>query len=201
MVVQGHVYFTASICPVANTEFIEEMYYHVSDTFVLSGMNVVQTFFAISGFLMGMQFFELTKRRKFNFNYFWVAIIYRYIRLTPLYAMIIFFEATWQYKMGEGPLWKRISGGEKTYCRRNWWTNLLYVNNYVNPKQICLIQSWYLAADFQLFIVGLLVVMVMWKYPKYKNKILYVCLLVSYVIPGVVAYWRKLEGVFVLTPQ
>lgn len=113
LVVQGHVYFTSSICPVANTEFIEEMYYHISDTFILSGMNIVQTFFAISGFLMGMQFFELTKRRKFNFNYFWEAIVYRYIRLTPIYAMIIFFEATWQYKLGEGPLWKRISGGEK----------------------------------------------------------------------------------------
>jgi len=22
------------------------------------------------------------------------------------------------------------------YCRTNWWTNLLYVNNYVNNKEI-----------------------------------------------------------------
>lgn len=201
MVVLGHAAITFSFCPVANTEFFEEQYYHVSDMLVLSGMNVVQTFFAISGFLMGVQFFDLTEKRKFDFKYFWVAIIYRYIRLTPIYALLIFFEATWQYKLDDGPIWKTTTEGEKTYCRRNWWTNLLYINNYVNPSQACLVQSWYLSVDFQLFVVGLLVVMAMWKYPKSRNNILYGCLLISYTIPAVVTYILELDGVFTLSPQ
>lgn len=201
MVVFGHAAITYYFCPVFNTEFLEEQFYSVSDTFVVSGMNIVQTFFAISGFLMGVQFFDLTEKRKFNFNYFWVAVIYRYIRLTPVYALLIFFEATWQYKLDDGPIWKTTTEGEQSYCRRNWWANLLYINNYVKSDEICLIQSWYLSVDFQLFVVGLLVVMAMWKYPMYRNKILYACLFVSYLIPAVVTYVLELDGVFTLTPQ
>ncbi|XP_063697878.1 nose resistant to fluoxetine protein 6-like [Culicoides brevitarsis] len=201
MVILGHVAITYAFCPIANTEFFEQQYYNIWDTLVISGMNIVQTFFAISGFLMGVQFFDLTEKRKFNFNYFWVAIIYRYIRLTPIYALLIFFEATWQYKLDDGPVWKTTTGGETSYCRRNWWANLLYINNYVNANQACLVQSWYLSVDFQLFIVGLLVVMAMWKYPQYRNKILYACLFISYTIPAVVTYVLELDGVFTLTPH
>ncbi|XP_063697877.1 nose resistant to fluoxetine protein 6-like [Culicoides brevitarsis] len=201
IIIIGHVTIVYAMGPIVNTEYFEGQFYHIWEAFYTSGMNVVQTFIAISGFLMGVQFFDLTEKKKFNFNYFWIAIIYRYIRLTPMYALVIFFEATWQYKLDDGPLWKLITEGEKSYCRRNWWANLLYVNNYVNANQACLVQSWYLSVDFQLFIVGLLVVMAMWKYPQYRNKILYACLFISYTIPAVVTYVLELDGVFTLTPH
>lgn len=201
LVVYGHAIIVYGFSPVSNTEFIEEQYYHFWDMIQVNGMNVVQTFFAIGGFLMGVQFFALTEKRKFNFSYFWVAMLYRYIRLTPVYAMVMFFDATWLYKSDMGPFWKTTTETEKSFCRRNWWTNLLYINNYVNPSQMCMTQSWYLAADFQLFAIGLLVLMVMWRYPKFKNQILYVCLIVSYIIPGVITYVKKYEGVFSLSPQ
>lgn len=201
LIVFGHAAITYGFSPVTNTEFVEEQYYHFWDMIQVNGMNIVQTFFAIGGFLMGVQFFELTEKKKFNFGYFRVAIINRYIRLTPVYALIVFFDATWLYKLDFGPFWKTTTETEKSFCRRNWWTNMLYINNYVNPSQMCLIQSWYLAADFQLFIFGLLICMIMWKYPKYRNALLYICLFISYLIPAVITYVRKYEGVFSLSPQ
>lgn len=136
LVVYGHAVITYGFAPAVNTEYIEEQYHSFIDMLVINGMNVVQTFFAISGFLMGLQFIEMTDGKKFRFSYFWVGIIYRWIRLTPVYAFVIMFEATWQYKMIHGPFWKTVTETEKSFCRRNWWTNLLYVNNYVNQSQM-----------------------------------------------------------------
>ena len=39
-------------------------------------------------------------------------------------------------------------------CAETWWMNLLYINNYLSMNNICMIWSWYLAVDMQLFIVG-----------------------------------------------
>lgn len=57
-------------------------------------------------------------------------------RLTPSLAMVMLLEGTLMYHMSEGPLWKRLVGARKDSCVSNWWTNLLYISNYVNPYRI-----------------------------------------------------------------
>lgn len=52
----------------------------------------------------------------------------RYLRLTPVYVVIMLMEVTVFTYISEGPFWKSI---EPTYCRNSWWTNLLYINNFV----------------------------------------------------------------------
>ena len=54
------------------------------------------------------------------------------IRLTPTYAIVIGFYATLFYHLGSGPKWDTWVGKNSDYCRKNWWTNLLYINNYIN---------------------------------------------------------------------
>lgn len=105
--------------------------------FTLNGMTIVQTFFTISGFLLTVQFLDMTNsfKKKVNFSYIFYAILYRFIRLSPVYAFMIFFDATWLIRMNEGPGWKRIAESERYFCRKNWWTNLLYLNNYVNVPE------------------------------------------------------------------
>lgn len=56
-------------------------------------------------------------------------------RLTPVYAVIIFFFATLQYKMGSGPLWELFIGTDKKNCQQTWWLSLLYLNNYVETDK------------------------------------------------------------------
>ena len=56
-------------------------------------------------------------------------------RLTPLYAAIIMiYTNLWMY-MGSGPLWPPLNGSTY-FCKDNWWTNLLYVNNLVRAKEM-----------------------------------------------------------------
>lgn len=85
------------------------------------------------------------------------ALVNRYLRLTPPYAVVMVFYAVAMRSMGSGPLWKATTIPEETACRRWWWTNLLYVNNYVHgpPGEYgCMLQSWSLAVDMQQFVLG-----------------------------------------------
>jgi hypothetical protein len=57
-------------------------------------------------------------------------------RLTPPYALVIFFYATLLPHLGSGPLWNQWVGVNKVYCVAHWWTNLLYINNYVSVSEM-----------------------------------------------------------------
>ncbi|XP_063697875.1 nose resistant to fluoxetine protein 6-like [Culicoides brevitarsis] len=203
-VVYGHVFLGYNFAPAINPEYIEQRYHSIWSMVMLNGMTVVQTFFTISGFLLTVQFVEMTqqfKRQNWNPSYFWIAIFYRYIRLTPVYALMVLFDATWLVRTNSGPGWKRTAWIERSYCRRNWWTNLLYINNYVNVPETCLPQSWFLSADYQLFAVALIVLIVIWRYPKKMKVIMGSCLAVAYAIPFFVTYFGEYEGTYIVPPE
>ncbi|XP_015186720.1 PREDICTED: nose resistant to fluoxetine protein 6 isoform X3 [Polistes dominula] len=126
------------------------MHENWSKMLVLNGNMVTDTFFLLSGVLLA--YTEVIKKEKSTEWKFDVVGLYlhRYARLTPAYAMMIGFYATIYYKFGSGPHWDTWVGSNQNYCRDNWWTNLLYVNNYVNVADMCMSQSWYLAVDMQL---------------------------------------------------
>lgn len=102
---------------------------------LLNGPIIVDTFFNISGFLacylLLLQFQIREKRINFLMLY-----VHRILRLTPAYAVIVAFYCTLLIKLGNGPLWEERIGIEQERCLSSWWTNLLYINNYVNVDKI-----------------------------------------------------------------
>lgn len=139
-------------------------------------------------------------------------------RLTPVYALIIGFLCTVYEKLGKGPLWQYIIGDDADSCRRWWWTNLLYINNHVGEGQLCLGVTWwifilstdsehflkinqflrYLAADTQLFCYGMLVMMLMWKFPSITRLFFGFLMAVAILLPGVLTYKN---GYYPTVPQ
>lgn len=62
----------------------------------------------------------------------------------------------------DGPMWpemvtKRL--GES--CRRNWWSNLLFMNNFLSESQICIPSSWFISVTMQMFLVGSIIFLLM----------------------------------------
>lgn len=54
-----------------------------------------------------------------------------FFRLTPPYMLILcVYIGLWKY-VGGGPFWPK-EGFEIDDCRRTWWSNLLYINNFLN---------------------------------------------------------------------
>lgn len=49
---------------------------------------------------------------------------------------MIAFDATWLRHISRGPYWDKVIGYEYRNCRKNWWTNLLYLNNYIDRENM-----------------------------------------------------------------
>lgn len=60
--------------------------------------------------------------------------VHRYLRLTPVLAVAIFFIITLMRFLGSGPLWPSAMAELGQRCERYWWAALLYVHNYVRGE-------------------------------------------------------------------
>ena len=84
----------------------------------------VDTFFVMSGLLVSYLLLRELDRNKGKFN---VGLLYlhRYLRLTPVYALILGYIATLIVYVGTGPNWYSV-GLYSNACRLNWWRQFLY---------------------------------------------------------------------------
>ncbi|PSN55352.1 hypothetical protein C0J52_01840 [Blattella germanica] len=117
------------------------------------------------------------------------------IMLTPPYAFVIFFYATLMYHLGSGPNWNSQMGLNRDYCIENWWTNLLYINNYINIDRMCMNQTWYLAVDMQLFWLSPLLLYPLAKWPRFGKALLGFTILGSVLVPLIVTMALRLTAV------
>ncbi|XP_058456888.1 nose resistant to fluoxetine protein 6-like [Malaya genurostris] len=202
LVIMGHAALLFAVIPKQNTAKMEMTYHNIGTMILTGGVQITQTFFFISGLLLTihvMSYADTSNSGKLGFPFLMKIVLYRYIRLTPAYAFVILLHATWLSKLLDGPLWKLGSEIERTFCRRNWWTNLLYINNYVNANQPCVQHGWYLGCDYQLFIVGSLLLILINRFRRFLVPIVVVTAIGSYVLPALFIYYQKLEAVFVIT--
>lgn len=94
----------------------------------------MDTFFVMSGLLVTYNIMKMLDKSKGKFNVV-MFYVHRYLRLTPVYAILVGVGATLLTYMGKGPMWAYLETSEEN-CRKNWWTNILYVNNLVNTNKM-----------------------------------------------------------------
>lgn len=77
--------------------------------------------------------FHIPFERKGKIN---VLLLYfhRYLRLTPLLAVLILIAMSLYRFIGNGPIWPNMFNEVKITCDVNWWLALLYIQNYGDPK-------------------------------------------------------------------
>lgn len=91
-------------------------------------------------------------------------------------------------------MWDQRMLLEQSRCQASWWRNVLYINNYIGTDQLCMFQSWYLAADTQLFLLAPLLLYPMWKLGRRAGLLLVSAVVsVSVVIPFWVTYFGRLD--------
>jgi peptidoglycan/LPS O-acetylase OafA/YrhL len=111
---------------------------------ILHGEKALDSFFVISGFLIGLMLLtEHKKRGKIDLGRFYAR---RYLRLMPAYGASLAI------------LWSlHVQGPEKD---AHVWANILYVNNFLPQRLMFMDWSWSLAVEeqFYLFLPVLLLV-------------------------------------------
>jgi len=111
-------------------------------------------------------------------KFYFMSLFQRFLRITPVYAFTLLLYIYIYPLVGNGPGWMSEETEKVTFCKEYWWTNLLYISN-LYPGQFadssmsgdtdkiglsggegelgCMIQSWYLPNDMQMFLVAPLV--------------------------------------------
>ncbi|XP_053676557.1 nose resistant to fluoxetine protein 6-like [Anopheles nili] len=196
----GHVVFYAQPRTALT---IENRFNDFATMIVINGTQIVTTFFAISAMLLVLFFMQKVEETKKKVGIVEIVIISaaRYIRLTPVYAFVMLFEATWVVRLGDGPLWQKGFETGRTYCRENWWANLLYINNYYNVDEPCMLHTWYLAADFHLFVYGLVLCALIARFPKIRNLLIGTMLLLTYTLTAAIIYVKEYDAIPIFAPE
>jgi peptidoglycan/LPS O-acetylase OafA/YrhL len=120
----------------------------------------VDTFFVMGAILMTWSTLRDCEKKQLNI----LRMIWkRYLRYTPVIAAVILFVVAFSDIIQQGPL---FFGRFRNYCIKHWFFALLHVQNYIKHDELCLTYSWYLSADFQLFIISPFIVFLIYKYGK-----------------------------------
>ncbi|KAG0428033.1 hypothetical protein HPB47_024965, partial [Ixodes persulcatus] len=131
---------------------------------ITAGYLSVDTFFFLSGFLLA---FNVLKERRSSCIVAFVGTLHRYIRVTvPLcFAIICFFLMP---LIASGPNSPIMYYQFFYEIMNHWWAILLQVKNLVGEPEIgVFLHTWYLSADFQLFLVSMVILVSFRRNPKW----------------------------------
>ncbi|XP_053201530.1 nose resistant to fluoxetine protein 6-like [Panonychus citri] len=181
-IICGHTFGLVNHTNYSQSFNSEKMYTGFIFQGLLNATVCVDTFFLMSGLLTIHSIWsKIQSHQKINpFMY----TIMRYIRLTPPYIVTIGLALILP-SLGQGPLWKETVNQVSTSCYSSWWTNLLYINNFIQTKNICLMHSWYLSNDFQFHIIGLIIVTILVR----STKLGFILITFLMIISTLISSW------------
>ena len=138
--------------------------------------------------------------RHLNTNEFTIStvlgnILHRYIRMMPLMMAIIGLSANLLRYLGEGPNWDESTMMFDKWCRKNWWINGLFLHNFLNRENMCLSHSWYSAVDIQLFLIGQVILFVLFRSRRFGLLICCILLFGAQLLTGVLTLIHHLPAV------
>nr|XP_054919486.1 nose resistant to fluoxetine protein 6-like [Dermacentor andersoni] len=125
---------------------------------VTGGYLSVDTFFFLSGFLMC---YTIAKQRASGWIIFLLATIRRFIRsTTPVFFMIMCMYLL--PAITSGPDAKSFFDKFYYEVNNHWWDLLLQIRNFRGEITFSVLPHiWYLSADYQLFLVSLVIVLLL----------------------------------------
>ncbi|XP_067940877.1 nose resistant to fluoxetine protein 6-like isoform X2 [Watersipora subatra] len=189
-VILGHCIIFYSAQKLDNGTFALDLMKNFSTQAIFSATLSVDTFFVLSGLLVAYLFLRDFHRRQVQPIGFLQALpviyLHRYVRLTPAYAFMILIITTLGWYVSNGPEWPNpVSPPYHTMdqsCVKNWYLNILYVNNLFDTQHQCAGWGWYLANDTQFFLVAPFIV-----YLLYLNKWIGLIMGIASILGSVVA--------------
>ncbi|XP_076316098.1 nose resistant to fluoxetine protein 6-like isoform X3 [Tachypleus tridentatus] len=184
-IILGHTYYFA-ITVVDNVIDMLEDADNFAFQAISKGSFGVDTYFLLSGLLLSYLFFKQSPRPRgvYGWIYFYV---HRFWRLTPVYMIIIGYEASLWRHLGSGPFWPYENGVTGKNCRDSWWFNILYINNFKREKEMCLSWSWYLANDMQFYVISPLFLLPLLKWRRIGLGVIFFTILGSLTAIGVLS--------------
>lgn len=153
-VICGHAFNFYLISPISNILSMNLLKEKKLISLIFGGTFSVDSFFFLSGFLT---FYLVTAKmyaKKGSENYL-LLYFHRYYRLIfPLLFVMGFCTSLIKY-FGDGPVYYQTWDMLNEPCKKYWWSNILFINNLYpwRMSKECMGWVWYLANDFQFFLL------------------------------------------------
>ncbi|XP_035714450.1 nose resistant to fluoxetine protein 6 [Folsomia candida] len=186
-VILGHTWFVVVYVPYWNLVDVKMLQEKLSMMTIFNCTVSVDTFFVLSGLLVAYNVLKMLAKTKGKLN-IPMFYIHRYLRLTPVYAAIVGVMATLVPYAGRGPYWFIMERWSEI-CEDNWWTNMLYVNNFVNTSWLCQGEAWYLADDMQFYIISPLFLLPLYHWEMIGVIILAIFTVLSTISPILLVHY------------
>ncbi|CAL1531216.1 unnamed protein product, partial [Lymnaea stagnalis] len=142
---------------------------------VINTTLAADSFFVLSGTLGAYNFLKFkTKagkneekdlRKVMSLKEYFFMIVHRLVRIFPCYAVLLMLGTNLMPYLGRGPRWSSDIENVKV-CKRNWWSNVLFISNFYDPDNMCLPHTYYLSNDFQFFLLSPLILIPLLINPK-----------------------------------
>ncbi|XP_031330810.1 nose resistant to fluoxetine protein 6-like, partial [Photinus pyralis] len=162
VVIAFHRYFYSFAFKYRNKFYINHWVHQTQNMPLVKADFSMDVFFFLSGSMITYGFCQkMASQQRFRIMLHYVN---RYMRLTPSMAIVALFVATVTKYLGSGPLWPDFNKNIIEPCVHRWWGNMLYIQTFTQPA--CLPQTWYAAADFQLFLLTPLLLIPLRRWPK-----------------------------------
>ncbi|XP_055861675.1 uncharacterized protein LOC106068402 isoform X1 [Biomphalaria glabrata] len=183
-VILGHCYYQAPYY--INQTTLLDMSRWWTFQGILNAPFAVDTFFMLSGCLVAFLFLRTTQKAgKLTVQNMVLYYVHRFLRLTPMYALIILCYTGIAPYMESGPFVK-VNSDRDVSCRKTWWRNIVYISNFISDDGMCMVWSWYLANDMQFYVVAplaLVPIALGYLYPGVVVALLMLaCHIVSYAV-------------------
>ncbi|XP_058123500.1 nose resistant to fluoxetine protein 6-like [Anopheles ziemanni] len=196
LVIVLHTFLVAGVVPTKNYQDLEDLLgYRGLQAYVSCNAFLVQIFFTIGGYLLTVNFLRDASRAPINAKYIVNKLLNRLVRLMPVYGYFLLFSVSLNRRFDVNENGFRLFTAENAICRQNWWSNLLFVNNFSWPRELCLMHTWYLAADLQLFLMALAVLLVIYRWPRVAGFLFVSGVILSFWVPAYITHQQKLHPV------
>ncbi|KAH0564337.1 nose resistant to fluoxetine protein 6-like [Cotesia glomerata] len=118
----------------------------------------------------------------------------RLLRLVPTLGALILFCTFIMPYIGSGPQWNLVVTHHAEICKRTWWRNLLFIHNYFGFENMCLTHTHHVGIDTQLFALSPLMILTLYKWPKFGGLTLAIIALLSTGLRFYVTYYKRLSN-------
>uniref|UniRef100_A0A6P7GWX3 Nose resistant to fluoxetine protein 6-like n=1 Tax=Diabrotica virgifera virgifera TaxID=50390 RepID=A0A6P7GWX3_DIAVI len=161
-----HTHTTYLAGPLFNSDEVLDHYNKLLTMLFARADLACDAFLLVGGLLVTYIFFSKKDDKRLTPAKISKHYLHRYLRLTPALAGIVLVSATLLRYFGSGPRWPITVISFEGFCKRYWWTTLLYIQNWVNVETMCVGHSWYVNVDMQLFLLSPLIFWLLTNYPK-----------------------------------
>lgn len=173
-VITGHVLMCVSSGLIDGRQIVNNPVFFLANMVPAFSVN---SFFAITGILTSYLMFKQNKSMSFiKQPSKWVAfILFRYIRIMPMYLLAVMYSKFVAKYTSSGPIWDYGTSGlsQRRICEQeSWLWTLLYGANFKKPLDHCIPGGWYLANDFQFFLVTPIFLMILQRSAKWGKRLL-----------------------------